>query len=126
MRAQPTDAEHFLWCELRNRLLNGHRFSRQVRIGRYIADFACRSQKLIVEIDGSQHVENAHDGRRTRFLNGQGYSVLRFWNDEVMFERVAVLDTIVAVLEGRVHSPSPGLRYAPADLSPAGRGACRD
>lgn len=122
MRAAPTDAEHLLWFELRNRSLNGYRFNRQVRIGRYVADFACRSHNLIIELDGGQHCENADDERRTRDLNARGYSVLRFWNDEVVFERGAVLDTILAVLDGHIHSPSPGLRFAPADLSPMGRG----
>lgn len=121
MRAAPTDAEHLLWFEIRNRLLNGYRFNRQVRIGGYIADFVCRSERLIVELDGGQHSESAHDERRTRDLNQRGYRVLRFWNDEVVFERGAVLDMILAVLEGRIHSPSPGLRFALADLSPAGR-----
>jgi very-short-patch-repair endonuclease len=122
MRVEPTDAENFLWHELRNRSLNGYRFNRQVRIGAYICDFACRSAKLIVELDGSQHNENAADIIRSADLNRRGYSVFRFWNDEVMFERGAVLDTILAVLDGRIHSPSPGLRFAPADLSPPGRG----
>lgn len=122
MRKQQTDAEAFLWNELRNRQLNGYRFNRQVRIGPYIADFACRTERLTVELDGGQHSCNAGDERRTRYLNRAGYSVLRFWNDEVAYEREAVLDTILAVLDGRVRSPSPGLRFAPADLSPSGRG----
>ncbi|MEC9343765.1 MAG: DUF559 domain-containing protein, partial [Pseudomonadota bacterium] len=122
MRKHPTDADGLLWLELRHRLLNGYRFNRQVRIGPYIADFVCRSQKLIVELDGSQHAENAADESRTLELNARGYSVLRFWNDEIVDEREAVLETILAVLEGQIHSPSPDLRFAPADLSPPGRG----
>lgn len=114
-----------MWRELRNRLLNGYRFSRQVHVGSYIVDFACRSKRLIIELDGSQHADNRGDDVRTAVLNKAGYSVLRFWNDEVVFERQAVLETILAVLDGRITSPSPGLRFAPADLSPAGRGANR-
>jgi len=114
-----------MWRELRNRLLNGYRFSRQVRIGSHIVDFACRGRGLVVELDGSQHAENRRDDIRTVALNQAGYSVLRFWNDEVVFERQAVLETILAGLDGRIMSPSPGLRFAPADLSPAGRGANR-
>jgi very-short-patch-repair endonuclease len=125
MRAQPTDAESVLWFELRNRLLNGYRFSRQVRIGPYIADLVCRSKKLIVELDGRQHCDDASDERRTRYLNAAGYSVLRFWNNEVFFERQAVLETILATLEGRISTRSPGLRFAPAGLSPVGRGIPR-
>ena len=108
MRRQPTDAEHLLWRELRNRLLNGFRFSRQVRIGTYICDFCCRSEKLVVELDGSQHAMNEiSDLRRTAWLTRNGYSVLRFWNDEIVFERGAVLDTILAALEGRLQPPHP-------------------
>jgi len=125
MRKAPTDAESVLWYEIRNRQLNGYRFNRQVRIASYIIDFVCRGRNLIVELDGGQHCENARDERRTHHLNAMGYSVLRFWNDEVAFEREGVLDTILAVLEGHIHSPSPGLRFAPADLSPAGRGKSR-
>lgn len=125
MRGAPTDAEHLLWSELRNRLLNGYRFGRQVRIGPYIADFACRSRRLIVELDGSHHSDSVGDASRTRALNAAGYSVVRFWNDEVVFARAAVLDTILAILVGAISSPSPGLRFAPADLSPAGRGTPR-
>ncbi|WP_290892205.1 endonuclease domain-containing protein [Hoeflea sp.] len=108
MRKQPTDAEHWLWNELRNRLLNGYRFSRQVCIGSYICDFCCRTEKLIVELDGSHHALNeASDARRTTWLTQNGYSVLRFWNDEVVFERGAVLETILAALEGRLEPPHP-------------------
>ncbi len=107
LRANATDAEYLLWYELRNRVLNGYRFSRQVRIGPFICDFACRSEKLIVELDGSQHSENPADERRTQWLLAQGYSVLRFWNDEVAFERGAVLEAILAALEGRLLPPHP-------------------
>lgn len=122
MRNAPTDAENLLWFQLRNRQLNGFRFNRQVRIGSFIADFVCRERRLIVELDGGQHCESGSDARRTEILQSQGYSVLRFWNDEIVFERQAVLETILAVLDGRIASPSPGLRFAPADLSPRGRG----
>lgn len=108
MRKQPTDAEHLLWFELRNRQLNGFRFNRQVRIGTYICDFCCRAQKLVIELDGSHHVLiEASDALRTVWLTQNGYSVLRFWNDEVAFERAAVLETILAALEGRLKPPHP-------------------
>lgn len=107
LRANATDAEYLLWYELRNRVLNGYRFSRQVRIGPFVCDFVCRSERLIVELDGSQHADNRIDERRTDWLLKQGYSILRFWNDEVVFERGAVLDTIVAALQGRLEPPHP-------------------
>jgi very-short-patch-repair endonuclease len=85
-------------------------------------DFVCRRKRLVIEVDGSQHAESAGDFTRTAWLNDQGYSVLRFWNDEVLRERRAVLETFLAVLNGEISSPSPGLRFAPATLSPLGRG----
>lgn len=107
MRRNPTDAEHLLWFELRNRNLNGYRFNRQVRIGAFIADFCCRAEKLIIELDGGQHSASSVDERRTHWLSQQGYSVLRFWNDEVAFNRLSVLDTILAALERRLIPPHP-------------------
>lgn len=107
MRKDATDAEYLLWFELRNRTLNGYRFSRQVRIGVFIVDFCCREHRLVVELDGSQHSESAADIDRTQWLTGQGYRVLRFWNDEVVFERGAVLETILAALDGRLRPPHP-------------------
>jgi very-short-patch-repair endonuclease len=131
LRRAETDPEYRLWYELKAHRLNGFKFVRQLPIGPYFADFACRSHWLIVELDGGQHSESPRDVRRTEWLNVQGYSVLRFWNDEVMREREAVLETILAVLDGRLHEPSdgggpsPGLRFAPATLSPVGRGMAR-
>jgi very-short-patch-repair endonuclease len=121
-RNNQTDAEALLWAELRDRRLAGFRFSRQVRTGRFITDFCCRAEKLIVELDGGQHAESENDDQRTHWLNQQGYSVLRFWNNEIVASRQSVLETILAVLERRITTPSPGLRFTPADLSPAGRG----
>ncbi|WP_430709398.1 endonuclease domain-containing protein [Mesorhizobium captivum] len=125
LRLNETEAEYRLWGELRGRNLNGYKFVRQVPLGPFFVDFLCREKSLIVEIDGSQHAESPTDAARTAWLNGHGYSVLRFWNHEVQAERRAVLDTILAVLEGQIHSPSPGLRFAPATLSPVGRGGGR-
>ncbi|MBX3576773.1 MAG: endonuclease domain-containing protein [Rhizobiaceae bacterium] len=122
LRANDTEPEYRFWGELRGRRLNGYKFVRQVPLGPYVVDFLCRERLLVVELDGSQHAGSIGDARRDLWLNGQGYSVLRFWNDEVLKERRAVLETVLAVLDGRVHAPSPGLRFAPATLSPLGRG----
>ncbi len=74
-----------MWYFLRNRRLNGYKFVREYVIGHYIADFVCRDKKLIVEIDGSQHMEAAeYDQRRTNFLSANGYKVIRFWNNEIL------------------------------------------
>ncbi|MBZ9872023.1 DUF559 domain-containing protein [Mesorhizobium sp. BR1-1-9] len=125
LRLNETKAEYRLWGELRGRHLNGYKFVRQVPLGPFFVDFLCREKSLIVEIDGSQHAKSLTDESRTAWLNGHGYSVLRFWNHEVLAERRAPLDTIPAVLERQIHSPSPGLRFAPATLSPVGRGEGR-
>ncbi|WP_114389047.1 endonuclease domain-containing protein [Notoacmeibacter marinus] len=114
MRAQPTDAEHLLWFELRNRTFHGYKFTRQTPIGPYVADFVCRSKRLVVELDGSQHADSAHDDARTRWLNDQGYGVVRFWNDEIISEREAVLQSVLAILEERIGGPESSLRYSPA------------
>jgi very-short-patch-repair endonuclease len=101
MRFNPTDAERILWGCLRKRCLDGFKFSRQIRIGPYIADFVCREKKLIVEVDGATHGENrevAYDARRTSFLEADGYRVLRVSNLAVFTERDGVLNAIHVAL----------------------------
>lgn len=119
MRINGTDAEARLWSLLRSRGLAGHKFVRQLPIGPYFADFACRELALIVEVDGGQHADSQRDETRTRFLNAEGYSVLRFWNNEVLENPEGVYTAIALTLAG---NPSPDWRFAPADLSPEGRG----
>lgn len=70
-----TDAEQRLWYHLRNKRLNGIKFRRQQSIGSYIVDFVSMEHKLVVELDGGQHMEQqtAHDAKRTQFLNTEGY-----------------------------------------------------
>jgi very-short-patch-repair endonuclease len=114
LRQDETEAEFRLWVELRNRRLDGHKFSRQIPPGPYVADFVCRRGRLIGEVDGSQHAENPADERRTDWLNNEGYSVLRFWNNEILTERRGVLETILAVLEGRIAERCDATRYYPA------------
>jgi very-short-patch-repair endonuclease len=117
-----TNAERRFWNLVRNRSVEGLKFVRQYPVGPYIADFACRERMLIIELDGSQHAEDeaAYDRRRTARLNREGYSVLRFWNIEVLKELGGVRELLHAVANG--HRPSPGWRYSPATLSPSGRG----
>ena len=99
MRAAPTDAERKLWWHLRHRLeLRSTHFRRQARIGPYIADFASHRLKLIVEIDGSQHVDRVNDIARTRRLEADGYRVLRFWNNDVLTNIDGVLETILSAV----------------------------
>ena len=115
LRHGATDAEKLLWQELRRGKLPGARFRRQVPIGPYVADFACLQNRLIVELDGSQHVDRAaYDLERSAFLEKQGFRVLRFWNGDLFSERASVIETIAHAIghpEWRqaVESPSPTL-----------------
>ena len=84
-----TDAERVLWRILRKRQLGGFRFRRQVPIDRYILDFVCLNPRVIVEVDGGQHSDNKikqYDLQRTKWLKSHGYTVLRFWNNQVLSE----------------------------------------
>jgi very-short-patch-repair endonuclease len=103
LRCDMTDAERRLWYGLRKRQLQGRKFRRQHPIGEYIVDFVCLDARLIVEVDGGQHGERVeYDSARTRWLEGQGYRVLRFWNDEVLQGLSPVLDLIwQALARGR-------------------------
>ena len=103
LRKVENDAASIMWQELRDRRLNGFKFVREYPLGRYFADFACRSEKLVVEIDGSQHANFHQDRERDMFMNGEGWSVLRFWHIDVLNDLQAVLETLVSVLEGRLN-----------------------
>jgi len=119
LRRNETDAERRLWNMLRNRSMTEAKFVRQHSIGRYVADFVCRERMLIVEADGGQHADSEADAHRTAFLNMRGYSVLRFWNNDILQNLEGCWIALSMVLEG---NPSPDLRFAPATLSPEGRG----
>ena len=99
LRNEPTDCERHLWRFLRLQQLGGFRFRRQVTVGRYIADFGCIEAKLIVELDGGQHQDSDYDVRRDTELEALGFTVLRFWNNQVLQETEAVLEEILRVLE---------------------------
>ena len=101
LRANQTEAETRLWGLLRDRRLAGVKFRRQVPIGPYIADFVCLAAKLIVEVDGGQHGEDAAaDAARTVWLEGQGFRVLRFWNNDALANSDGVLEEILAAVQG--------------------------
>jgi len=116
LRRSETEEEYRLWSDLRARRLNGYKFARQVPLGPFIVDFLCREELLVVEIDGSQHAESFTDQSRTKWLNAHGYSVLRFWNQEILRERRSILETILAALQGHLEFSSklPSL-YSPAE-----------
>jgi primosomal protein N' (replication factor Y) len=98
LRQSMTDAERRLWSALRDRRLDGHKFKRQHPIGPFIADFACVELKIIIEADGGQHAGNTRDEPRTRWLEGRGWRVLRFWNNEILANTNGVLETIAEAL----------------------------
>ena len=101
MRHHPTEAETQLWRQLRAGRLCAYKFKRQQPIGRFIVDFVCFIHKLIVEVDGGQHVElQSKDELRTAWLETQGFRVIRFWNDDVLLRSQFVLEEILRVLEG--------------------------
>ncbi len=108
LRREATQAETKLWQHLRNRQLNGAKFTRQVPIGPYFADFACRAAMLVIEIDGVTHEtpeQLAHDAKRSVFLVEQGHRVIRFRNEDIFGDLDPVLAAINSAL-GKGPSPS--------------------
>lgn len=102
MRKNPTGAERLMWRHLRNRGLGGYKFRRQFPIGTYIADFACWEARLIIEVDGSQHMTRRdYDAERTAYLESQGFKVIRFWNGDVLKNIDGVLANVLQVLKQR-------------------------
>jgi len=95
-----TPAEVKLWARLRAHQLNGIHFRNQHAIGKYVVDFCAPRKKLIIELDGSQHLEQKeYDSERTVYLESKGYKVIRFWNSEVMNDIEGVLLAILQKLE---------------------------
>ena len=111
LRANATAAEDKLWLELKGRRLAGLKFVRQMPIGPYFADFACRSAMLIVEVDGATHSTTSevdHDSSRTGTLQASGYRVFRVHNNEIYDNLDGVLDSLLAVLMGRTDLTDQG------------------
>ena len=94
LRSQPTKAEYVLWQEIRREKL-GYKFRRQFSIEKFIVDFYCHELRLIIEVDGPVHTEQLrYDKLREYFLEARRYTVLRYKNDQVLFERENVLQDI--------------------------------
>jgi very-short-patch-repair endonuclease len=105
LRKNATEAEKQLWRGLRE-VFPAAKFRRQVPVGVYYADFFSFSAKMIIEVDGGQHAEaTSHDEARTRFLRAQGFTVLRFWNNEI----IETLDGVLSIISETL-SPSPSHR----------------
>jgi very-short-patch-repair endonuclease len=100
LRKELTPAEAKLWAYLRRLRKDGVHFRKQHAIGPYIADFCTPSRKLTIEVDGSHHLEQEdYDSERTVFLEAKGYSLLRFWNSDVMNKIQDVMGVILEELE---------------------------
>lgn len=107
LRNGATDAERKLWQCLRGRQLHNCKFRRQYPIAGFVADFACVEARLVIELDGSQHLEQvSRDEERTRRLAVNGYRVVRFWNDDVLLRTDAVVEEIARHLIAGTASPS--------------------
>jgi 5-methyltetrahydrofolate--homocysteine methyltransferase len=107
MRNKPTDAERFLWQELMGKKLERHKFRRQHIIGNYIADFICLKENLIIEVDGLIHQlpENiSSDEERSKWLRSEGFEVLRFTNEEVLFQ----LEKVLQLISTKLAAPPSG------------------
>jgi len=104
LRRDLTDAERKLWHCLRQKQLNGFHFRKQCPIGPYIADFACLDAKLIIEVDGGQHADNATDVARDAWLSERGYRTLRLWNNDVLGNIEGVAAKILEAL-GQLETP---------------------
>ena len=102
LRHNPTDAETRLWQRLKEMQPAGIRFRRQHPLGNYIVDFACIPAKLVIEVDGSQHMnENRQDyeSKRTAYLESQGFRVLRFWDNDVLLDTESVAGNIFEAVQ---------------------------
>ncbi|WP_446652998.1 endonuclease domain-containing protein [Blastomonas sp.] len=128
LRRDATDAERALWLALRENFPTA-RFRRRVPIGPYFADFLSFREKLVIEVDGGQHDQQAeYDAARTRFIEAQGYRVIRFWNSDVLPDPEYVVSAIFLSLreregatksrEGEGDSLNPAASPSPSQASP--------
>lgn len=103
LRRTQTDAEQKLWYHLRAHRFMGKKFKRQKPMGRYVVDFVCLEEKLIIELDGGQHADNVeYDRERDSWLRSEGYTVLRFWNNEMLNEMEGVLERMRMEIDNKI------------------------
>jgi pyrimidine deaminase RibD-like protein/very-short-patch-repair endonuclease len=119
LRRAENDAETQMWFALRNRSLNDLKFVRQLPIGPYFADFACRERHLVVELDGCHHENNPKDKLRDHYMNLRGWSVARFLSGHALSNTGEVEDTIAAICDGRITqlTEDTDFRFYPAMTS---------
>jgi very-short-patch-repair endonuclease len=114
LREMANDAEKRLWRYLRRYPIQGSHFRRQVPIGPYVADFACMAARLLIELDGSQHARPANqlrDQARTRWLEKEGFRVVRIWNNEIIQNIDGVMEKIFEEIYGAVNAEPAQLRH---------------
>src|SRR5258707_3044014 len=107
LRRDATEAEKKLWQHLRQPPFKQHRFRRQATIGPYFADFASHQLRIVIEVDGGQHSLSKSDEARTRYLEANGYRVLRFWNNDVLENTSGVLSAIGTAINAERRPPPP-------------------
>jgi very-short-patch-repair endonuclease len=110
LRKEMTESEQLLWDRLRRKQILGVQFYRQKPIGNYIVDFFAPEAKLVIEIDGSQHMSESgvlKDKKRDDYLRGEGLLVLRFHDSEVLIDTEAVTEMIFRILSERLLQKSP-------------------
>ena len=108
LRSGMTDAEQLLWYRRRRRQLANQRFRRQVPIGPYVVDFVCLEMRIVIEVDGSQHMDSMRDQQRDAWLTAAGYRILRFWNHDVLSRTESVLAQILDVMATTCPHPASG------------------
>ena len=114
LRANTTPHERILWRALKELPMDGSHFRRQAPIGPYIVDFFCPARRLIIELDGGHHNEDVNaqrDRDRQRWLESEGYRVVRFWNSEITSDLTAVLERIYVELYGSREAEATFLKH---------------
>ena len=114
LRANTTPHERILWRALKELPIEGTHFRRQAPIGPYVVDFFCPAKRLIIELDGGHHNEDAtaeRDSKRQVWLEQEGYRVIRFWNSEVTADLNAVLERIYMEVHGSLDAEALPLKH---------------
>lgn len=101
LRVRMTDAERKLWFALRDRRFADFKFRRQVSLGPYIADFVCFEARVVVEVDGGQHVDSQSDKRRDQWFAVNNFTIARYWNNDVLRNLEGVLTSLLETLQSR-------------------------
>jgi very-short-patch-repair endonuclease len=122
LRRAQTDAEKKIWDRLKGGRLHGVKFRRQFPIGPFFADFCAAKELLVVELDGSQHLETIdRDEQRTKYLESLGYRVVRFWDNDAL----ASTDEVIGKISSLLKDPFVAVRPRAGGSSQPGRGSFR-